>query len=90
MNTGALLANAGVPLMVLAVAWLTPSLTSPTLPFGVRIPAARADALVIAEQRKRYRWLVGTAGGALVALNVGLSAITGRSGLPTRNCRRYS
>ncbi|WP_030982983.1 DUF1648 domain-containing protein [Streptomyces sp. NRRL S-1813] len=76
MNSGALLVNAAIPLVVLAVAWLTPSLTSPTLPFGVRIPAARADAPVIAEQRKRYRWLVGMAGGALVALNVGLSATT--------------
>ncbi|MEU1623968.1 DUF1648 domain-containing protein [Streptomyces sp. NPDC020096] len=76
MNSGALLVDAAVPLVVLAVAWLTPSLTSPTLPFGVRIPAARADAPVIAEQRKRYRWLVGTAGGALVALNVALSTTT--------------
>ncbi|GAA1893710.1 DUF1648 domain-containing protein [Streptantibioticus ferralitis] len=74
MNSGALLVNAAVPLVVLAAAWLTPSMTSPTLPFGVRIPAARADAPVIAEQRKRYRWLVSTAGGALVALNAGLSA----------------
>ncbi|WP_127149080.1 hypothetical protein [Streptomyces lydicus] len=76
MNSGPLLVNAAVPLLVLAVAWLTPSLTSPTLPFGVRIPAARADSPVIAEQRKRYRRLVGTAGGTLVALNVGLSATT--------------
>ncbi|GAA2334729.1 DUF1648 domain-containing protein [Streptomyces caniferus] len=76
MNSGTLMVHAGVPLVVLAVAWLTPSLTSPTLPFGVRIPAARADAPLIAEQRKRYRWLVGTAGGALAALNVGLSATT--------------
>ncbi|MEJ8651179.1 DUF5808 domain-containing protein [Streptomyces sp. MS1.AVA.3] len=76
MNSGALLVNAAVPLLVLAVAWLTPSLTSPTLPFGVRIPAAQADSPVIAEQRKCYRRLVGTTGGALVALNVGLSATT--------------
>jgi hypothetical protein len=52
--------------------WLMPALVPPTIPFGVRVPRDRADAPVVATERRRYR--LATAGvtaavtaGALVA-----------------------
>lgn len=67
MTTGTVLIEAIVPLLVLLVAWLMPSLTGPTLPFGVRVPASHAHAPVIAAQRAAYRRWVGGAGGVLLA-----------------------
>jgi uncharacterized membrane protein len=40
--------------------WLMPALVPPTLPFGVRVPRDRADAPVIAVQRRRYRIATAT------------------------------
>ncbi len=49
-----------IPVLLIGfVQWLMPSLASPTLPFGVRVPGERAGEPVIAVQRRRYRW--GTA-----------------------------
>ena len=63
MTTLALL----IPLLLIAlVQWLMPSLTPPTLQFGVRVPGDRAGEPVIAAQRRLYRW--GTA--AVTALAV--------------------
>ncbi|MFI9048281.1 DUF1648 domain-containing protein [Streptomyces sp. NPDC053427] len=76
MNSGALLGNAVPPLMITILAWVAPSLAGPTLPFGVRIPAARADAPVIAEQRGRYRWRVGAVGAGLIVVGTVLAATT--------------
>ena len=53
MNSADVLVNVFMPAVLAAVAWWLPSLTSPTLPFGVRSPDARADTPVIAEQRRR-------------------------------------
>ncbi|MDH6112042.1 putative membrane protein [Kitasatospora sp. MAP12-15] len=73
MTSEALWTDAGLPLLVLAAAWLTPALSGPTLPFGVRVPAEHADEPVIAEQRSVYRrWLAG-AGGVLVLLGAALA-----------------
>ncbi|WP_052371472.1 DUF1648 domain-containing protein [Amycolatopsis taiwanensis] len=54
------------PLLLVVLAWLMPSLSKPTLPFGVRVPARHAGDPVIVEQRRAYRWWVGGAGGSLV------------------------
>jgi uncharacterized membrane protein len=62
-----------VPGVILLMAWLMPALTGPTLPFGVRTPPAHADAPVIAEQRRGYRWWVGSLGGAVLAAELALS-----------------
>lgn len=43
------------PLFLVVMAWLMPSLSKPTLPFGVRVPARHADDQVIVEQRRAYR-----------------------------------
>jgi uncharacterized membrane protein len=59
-------------LLVAAAHWLMPSLVPPTVPFGVRIPAERRTAPVIAEQRVRYR--IGTVIVAVACLVVVLAA----------------
>jgi uncharacterized membrane protein len=43
-------------LLIGVIQWSMPSLVPLTVPFGVRIPAARANEPVIAEQRRRYRF----------------------------------
>src|SRR6266545_340326 len=45
-----------LPILLLGlIAWLLPTLVPRSVPFGVRIPGARAKAPVIARQRRRYR-----------------------------------
>ncbi|MEU6173771.1 DUF5808 domain-containing protein [Streptantibioticus parmotrematis] len=79
MNAVELLVNAVIPLTVLVVCWLLPALADPALPFGVRTPAERRGAPVIAEQRARYRWTLGTGGLAVVVTGTAVSAVSGHS-----------
>lgn len=59
---------AAVPVLLVGVMqWLMPSLVPPTTPFGVRVPRDRADAPVVAMQRRRYRAVTGVAAVAAVA-----------------------
>jgi uncharacterized membrane protein len=76
MNTEDLLTNGLIPLTVLVISWIMPSLTQTTLPFGARIPPGRADAPVIAVQRKRYRWQVGVIGPVVIAAGLAVPAAT--------------
>ena len=55
-----------LPVLLLAAAWVMPSVAKPTLPFGVRVPPERVGDPLIVEQRRIYRWWVGAAGTALV------------------------
>ncbi|MFF7637274.1 DUF1648 domain-containing protein [Kitasatospora sp. NPDC008050] len=66
MSTTVVLLLAAVGLLLLGGAWLMPSLTLTTLPFGVRVPSERAEAPVVGEQRRAYRWWVALAGGAVL------------------------
>ncbi len=54
------------------IQWLMPSLMPATIPFGVRIPRDRADAPVIAGQRRHYR--VAAAVVAVLATAAALAA----------------
>ncbi|GAA1268552.1 DUF5808 domain-containing protein [Kitasatospora nipponensis] len=74
--TGALLIQAGLPPLLLLLLWLTPALTAPTLPFGVRIPAERTREPVVAEQRRAYRRLVGVLGGVVTVAGVAVVLAT--------------
>jgi uncharacterized membrane protein len=47
--------NAVIAGMLLLLGWLWPSLMSPTLPFGVRIPPTRSAEPAIAQTRRFYR-----------------------------------
>jgi len=75
MNSADMLVNVFMPAVLTAVAWWLPSLTSPTLPFGVRSPDARADAPVIAEQRRQYRRQVAASGAVLITVGVLVSSV---------------
>lgn len=63
------------PLFLVVMAWLMPSLTKPTLPFGVRVPPGHTADPVIVDQRRAYRWWVGGAGGSLVVAGIVLSLL---------------
>ena len=63
-----------LPILLLGlIAWLLPTLVPRSVPFGVRIPGARAKAPVIARQRRRYRCGVAvvTLAAAAVVLATG-------------------
>ncbi|MGW2826241.1 DUF1648 domain-containing protein [Streptomyces sp. NPDC001443] len=75
MNSADLSVNVFMPAVLVALAWWMPSLTSPTLPFGVRSPDARADAPEIVVHRGRYRWQVAASGALLIAAGVLVSSV---------------
>lgn len=77
MNAENLLVDGLTPLVVLVLSWLMPTLTLPTVPFGVRIPPGRTDAPVITARRRRYRWQVGTFGAVVIVAAVVAPAVTG-------------
>jgi len=58
-------------LLVGFIAWMLPALVPRSVPFGVRIPGARAKEPVIARQRRRYRY--GIAAVTLVVAAVVLA-----------------
>jgi uncharacterized membrane protein len=64
-----------LPALLLAIGWLMPGLTPPTVPFAVRVPPERVDEPVIVRHRNAYRWWVAVAGSALLALSVVLSTL---------------
>ncbi|HVV11792.1 DUF1648 domain-containing protein [Amycolatopsis sp.] len=63
------------PVLLLAAAWIMPSVAKPTVPFGVRVPADRTHDPLITEQRRIYRWWIGTTGSALVLAGLVLSLL---------------
>ncbi|ARF55222.1 hypothetical protein B1H19_14380 [Streptomyces gilvosporeus] len=82
MNTAVIVVDGVTPALLTGLAWLMPSLIGRTLPFGVRTPAERADAPVIAEQRGRYRWRVALGGAVVIAAGLVLSAVLPASAVP--------
>ncbi|WP_369363109.1 DUF1648 domain-containing protein [Streptomyces sp. CG4] len=81
MNSADVVVNVCMPAVLAAAAWWMPSLTGPTLPFGVRSPDARADAPVIAEQRRQYRRRVAASGVVLITAGILVSSVF-RFGMP--------
>ncbi|MFF4014819.1 DUF1648 domain-containing protein [Streptomyces sp. NPDC001843] len=75
MNSADVSVNVLMPAVLAALAWWLPSLTGPTLPFGVRSPDARSDAPEIVEQRRRYRWRIAVSGSVLIAVGVLVSSV---------------
>jgi len=62
--------------LVLLLALVLPSVTSGTVPFGVRIPAEYSTHPVVAEQARRYRRRVLVCGGVIAVVGVGSLALT--------------
>ena len=83
----AMLVNLFGPVLGLVVLWLLPTMNRRTLPFGIRVPAAHADAPVIATQlRTTRRWILG-AGLVVVAAAVALTYLLP---LPAAQASRWS
>jgi uncharacterized membrane protein len=49
---------------------LTPAITRPTVPFGVRVPPERANATVIRQQRRAYYGRTAVIGACCIALTI--------------------
>lgn len=64
--------------LVLLLALVLPSVTSGTVPFGVRIPAQNAADPVVTAQSRLYRRRVLICGGIIAAAGVASVAVTGQ------------
>jgi uncharacterized membrane protein len=69
--TVAIVLSSVLSALVLAIALALPSINSPTVPFGVRVPAQRADDPTVLRQTLLYRRRVFA--GGVVAAGVGLA-----------------
>lgn len=67
--------------LVLAIALVLPAINSPTVPFGVRVPARRADDPAVARQTRLYRWRVLVGGAVTAATGITALAMTGEPAL---------
>ncbi|MGH3554197.1 MAG: hypothetical protein ACRDT5_16755, partial [Mycobacterium sp.] len=56
--TVAIALSSGLSALVLVLALVLPSINSPTVPFGVRVPAQHADDPTVVRQTRIYRWRV--------------------------------
>ena len=68
--TVAIVLSVGLSALVLALALVLPSINSPTVPFGVRVPARHVDDPTIVRQVRIYRHRVLASG--LVTAGVGV------------------
>jgi uncharacterized membrane protein len=63
--------------MVLLLGLVLPSVSSPTVPFGVRVPAQRAGDSTVVREVRIYRWRVLIGGLLVAAVGVGFYLLTG-------------
>lgn len=63
--------------LVLVIAMVLPSITSPTVPFGVRVPAQHADDPTVVRQIRVYRWRVLISGLVVAGVGVVLYGVSG-------------
>ncbi|MFG1644623.1 DUF1648 domain-containing protein [Amycolatopsis sp. NPDC049252] len=77
--TVAIIFSAALSALVLLLALVLPAITSPSVPFGVRVPARRAGEPAVLRQTRVYRWRVLVSGIAAAALGVVLYGVTGET-----------
>ncbi|GAB2755712.1 DUF1648 domain-containing protein [Sinomonas soli] len=65
--------------LVLAVALVLPSINSPTVPFGVRVPLHHADDPTVLRQTRIYRWRVAASWIVAAAVGVAIYSLTGET-----------
>ena len=65
--------------LVLAVALVLPSINSPTVPFGVRVPEHHADDPTVVTQTRLYRWRVTASWIVAAGVGVVIYALTGET-----------
>lgn len=75
--TLAIALSSGLSALVLVLALVLPSINSPTVPFGVRIPAQRADDPAVVRQISIYRWRVVVGGVVAAGVGVAIYWVTG-------------
>src|SRR5437763_4925845 len=75
----AVVVSSGLSALLLVLALVLPSINSPTVPFGVRIPARNADDPAVSRQTRIYRWRVLAGGIAAAGIVVVGYALTGET-----------
>lgn len=75
--TAAIIVSAALSALVLVLALVLPAITSPTVPFGVRVPAQHAADPTVTRQTRRYRWRVLVIGIVAAGACVALYGLTG-------------
>jgi uncharacterized membrane protein len=75
--TVAIVLSSALSALVLVLAMVLPSISSPTVPFGVRVPAQRAADPTVLRQTRIYRWRVLVSGIAAAGVGVLIYAVTG-------------
>jgi uncharacterized membrane protein len=71
--------SSALSLLVLALALAFPSMTGPTVPFGVRVPEQRTNDPTVARQTRLYRWRVLVGGILAAGICVASYAVTGET-----------
>ena len=72
MTVAVALSSGLLSALLLVLALALPSINSPTVPFGVRVPAQRVDDPTVLRQTRTYRRRVLF--GGIVALGVGVAS----------------
>ena len=75
----AIAVSAGLSALVLVLALVLPSINSPTVPFGVRVPVQRADHPTVLRQTRIYRWRVLVSGIVAAVIGVVIYSVTGET-----------
>ena len=75
--TVAIALSSALSALVLVIALVLPSINSPTVPFGVRVPAQHAADPTVARQTRVYRWRVLVGGIAAAVVGVVIYRVTG-------------
>lgn len=77
--TFAIAMSAALSALVLVLALVLPSITSRTVPFGVRIPEQRAHDPAVTRQTRAYRWRVVGVGVVAAGACVAIFGLTGET-----------
>ena len=75
--TFAIALSSALSLLILAIALVLPSIASPTVPFGVRVPGERAGDPTVVRQTRIYRRRVLVCGIVVAGIGVTIFAVTG-------------
>jgi uncharacterized membrane protein len=77
--TVAIVLSSALAALVLAVALALPAINSPTVPFGVRVPAHRVSDPTVVRQTRIYRWRVLLSGIVAIGVCLAMYGVTGET-----------
>lgn len=75
----AIVVSSALSALLLAIALVLPSINSPTVPFGVRVPAERAEDPAVVRQTRIYRWRVLLSGIIAAVVGSAMYGVTGET-----------